>query len=511
MRVAEQRINEAHSLANRVFDSSADAMVMFDTQGKVTSINRAAQNLYGWTETQAKGLVLPMIPEHRRGVVLKRLQYFTTQEPYINRDTRHISVTGTEVELNVTWSALSADGEPDAFLLVARDLTHVRKLETELLRLNEHLISLTNMSMCLSGSGGLRPTMESAVLDLMAQLKLSYCQVNSHIPDSGASLPTLRFVGELKPGEMDLITEVSVKANESQSAVQSGLVLALPIKVLDRMVGSMVVAFSNDAFLDQRMQVLYTFIQQIGSLLYAVSLLHTEREATEKLKELDRLRGDFVAMVSHELRTPLTCIKGFVDTLLRPGMSWSNDDQTEFLESIRVSSEQALKVVEDLLSVQQAEYGNLTIQRTPVDMSKIVEDACRRAQSISSNHAIMWNVPSSSLVVKGDATRLNQVMDNLLSNAIKYSPLGGDVVVKLVEKQEMVEVSVADSGIGVEPQHQEMIFEKFFRADNSAARRAEGLGLGLSIVKSIVSLHGGQVWLTSIPHKGSTFYFTLPY
>ncbi|MBS3950011.1 MAG: hypothetical protein KGZ53_05050 [Peptococcaceae bacterium] len=392
---------------------------------------------------------------------------------------------------------------------LARDLTDIRRLEKELLHLNDQLVSLNTLSKCLAGSTELRPTMETAVSELMTTLKLSYCQINSVVSESGELLPTLRL-GNPPLGEPEMLELLACEAEQSQAPLLKGLVVALPIRVLDRTVGSMVAVFEDDSVIEKRLKVVETFTQQVAAVLYAVTLLHKERETTERMTELSRLRGDFVAMVSHELRTPLTCIKGFVDTLLRPDMHWKAEDQAEFLQSIKVSTEQALKVVEDLLAVQQAEYSTLSIHREPLDLILLVEEACRRAQSISPNHAIRWSVPSQHLVIPADATRLTQVMDNLLSNAIKYSPLGGDVMVKVKCQGGWVEVSVADTGIGIEPEHQVLIFEKFFRADNTAARRTEGLGLGLSIVQTMVALHGGRVWLTSTPNKGSTFYFTLP-
>ncbi|MDP3486738.1 MAG: HAMP domain-containing sensor histidine kinase [Bacillota bacterium] len=384
-----------------------------------------------------------------------------------------------------------------------------QRLENELLHLNDQLVSLNTLSKCLAGSAELRPTMEIAVGELMNTLRLSYCQINSVVSASGDLLPTL-CLGVPPTGKPDVLELIAREAEQSQASLLKGLVAALPIRVLDRTVGSMVAVFQDDSVIEKRLKVVETFTQQLAAVLYAVTLLHKERETTERMTELTRLRGDFVAMVSHELRTPLTCIKGFVDTLLRPGMHWEAEDEAEFLQSIKVSTEQALNVVEDLLAVQQAEYGKLAIHREPLDLIVLIEEACRRAQSISHSHAIRWSIPSQPLVIKADATRLTQVMDNLLSNSIKYSPLGGDVVVKVKQQEGCVEVSVADTGIGIQPEHQTLIFEKFFRADNTAARRTEGLGLGLSIVQAIVALHGGKVWLTSAPNKGSTFYFTLP-
>lgn len=510
MRFAQQRLAQANTIIERLFQNSSDGVIMFDVSGRITSINKAAERMYHWSNGEAKGKILPMVPPSRRDRVLKRLQSTSPSNLFVNLDTQHTTSTGQTIDLNVTWSALTTESDAlEGFLLIARDLTDIRRLEQELLHLTDQLVSLNTLSKCLAGSTELRPTMETAVVELMSTLKLSYCQINSVVSESGDLLPTLRL-GIAPMGMTETLELLVREAEQSQGSILKGLIAALPIRVLDRTVGSMLAVFEDDLVIEKRLKVVETFTQQVAAVLYAVTLLHKERETTERMTELTRLRGDFVAMVSHELRTPLTCIKGFVDTLLRPGIQWDAEDQAEFLQSIKVSTEQALNVVEDLLAIQQAEYGKLSIHREPLDLILLVEEACRRAQSLSHNHAIRWSVPSQHFVIKADATRLTQVMDNLLSNAIKYSPLGGDVVVKVKHQEGCVEVSVEDTGIGIEPEHQALIFEKFFRADNTAARRTEGLGLGLSIVQAVVTLHGGQVWLTSTPNKGSIFYFSLP-
>lgn len=507
LRLAAHRLTQTNTRLEKLFENCGDAVVLFDAHGGVVSLNRAAEHMYGWHEQDILGKFFPMVREAVRQRVMDRV---ASNEGMVNCDTNHLTATGGMVEVNVTWTALRDGDRIDGFLLVARDLTQVRRLEKELLLLNEHLLSLTTLSKLLSGSSELRPTIEAAVTDMMTSLRLSYCLITSVLGEGEEVLPTLRLGVVTDEAENTNIEFALRDAKAIERTVRVGMVAALPIRLLDKTVGYMAVIFRDDDSIDTRMRVLETYTQQIASVLYAVSLLYKERETAERMRELDRLRGDFLSMVSHELRTPLTCIKGFVDTMLLPNMQWKTEDQDEFMHSIKTSTEQALKVVEDLLSMQRAEYGSLSINCAPLDLPQLIAESCRRAQSITGSHSLKWSIADNVPIVRADAIRLNQVMDNLLSNAIKYSPLGGDIWVKIRVQGEYVEVSVTDNGIGIEPKDHELIFERFYRSDNRAARKTDGLGIGLAIVQNIVSLHGGKVWLTSTINSGSTFYFTLP-
>lgn len=508
---ASTQLAQVSARLTRLFEHCGDAIVIFDSEGRVTSWNRAASRLYGWSEKSVLGKVLPMIQDNRREHVLERLTGFYEKELVVNRDTLHLTSSGEAVELNVTWtSILGESGDLECLMLVARDISAVRSLEKELMTLNEQLSSLTMLAKLFSGSSDLRGTVETAVAELMRSLHIAYCMVDSVVSEHGELIPTLRL-GQLPDAcAFQSLMTVAEAARMTRETVQDNLVVATPIRVLDKHVGSIAVWFEETDFMPSRVKVLETFANQLSAVVYTVGLLYKEREAADKIRQLNAMRGDFVAMVSHELRTPLTCIKGFVDTMLRTDTAWSKEDIREFLESIKISTNQALLVVDDLLTTQKSEHGKLIIVREPCDLLTLISDACRRAQATTSAHSIAWSVPSVCPAIYADSMRITQVMDNLLSNAIKYSPLGGEILVRVKTGQSEVEISVMDNGVGIPVEQQELVFEKFYRVDNTAARRAEGLGLGLSIVKTIVNLHGGRVWVESTPGRGSTFYVTLP-
>lgn len=509
--ITSRQLAQVSARWTRLIEHCGDAIVTFDHEGRVTSWNRAASKLYGWTEQSALGKVLPMIQEHQREQLVRRLNSSRESDLVVDRDALHLTSSGQTVELHVTWTSIVGGyGGFDCIMLVARDTSLMRTLEQELLCLNEQVMSLTLLSNLFSGSSDLRGTVENAVAELMRNLQIAYCMVDSVVSEHGDLVPTLRLGHLPEEASFNRLIEVAEEARTTRSTVLDKIVVATPIRVLDKDVGSIAVWFEDSGLIHSRVKVLETFANQLSAVVYTVSLLHKEREALDKVRQLNIMRGDFVAMVSHELRTPLTCIKGFVDTLQRGDITWSKQEADEFVESIKISTNQALLVVEDLLTTQKSEHGKLGIVREPVDLRTLIADSCRRAQATTSAHNIAWSLPNVEPEVRADYTRLTQVMDNLLSNAIKYSPLGGEIRVRLRVCVGEVEISVADNGVGIPLDQQQLVFEKFYRADNTAARRAEGLGLGLSIVKTIVSLHGGRVWVESTPGRGSTFFVTLP-
>jgi len=228
-----------------------------------------------------------------------------------------------------------------------------------------------------------------------------------------------------------------------------------------------------------------------------------------RLKRLESARQEFVANVSHELRTPLSLIKGYVETLL-DGARDKPEVATKFLHTIDRNAERLKLLIEDLLTISELESGRVKLNLQAVALgpgvAKVFEDFKARADAKS----MMLINQAPDLAVRADADRLEQVLGNLLDNAVKYGRAKGTVTVGGSARDDgQVEVFVQDDGPGIPPEALERVFERFYRVDKARAREQGGTGLGLAIVKHIVQSHGGRVWATSEPGRGTTFYFTL--
>jgi signal transduction histidine kinase len=245
--------------------------------------------------------------------------------------------------------------------------------------------------------------------------------------------------------------------------------------------------------------------------------LYTSLARVEALREADRLRSEFVSTVSHELRTPLTSIKGYATTLLREDFNWSAKIGQEYLGIISDECDKLMELIDNILEVSKIEAGVLRIRPETTQIFHVIERAI--SETLRRNPELdlkFISPPAEDLpFVRADAHRIIQVLRNLIGNSIKYSPEGAHITVKIEtvtnEFPARVVIGVADQGIGLKPEDQGRVFERFYRVDTGPTRRTEGTGLGLAICRGIIEAHDGQIWVESEGvGKGSQFYFTLP-
>jgi two-component system sensor histidine kinase KdpD len=227
-------------------------------------------------------------------------------------------------------------------------------------------------------------------------------------------------------------------------------------------------------------------------------------------KELDQMKSQLLSTVSHELRTPLASIKGFATTLLRQDVEWDEGSRREFLSIISEESDRLAELISNLLDMSRIEAGTLRIEIEPIDLHPIIEETATEFQMMTRDHTIQTLLLPVLPPVMADPRRARQVLRNLVENAVKYSPNGGPITISAQVRADHLQVSVADQGIGIEPQQLDHIFDRFYQVDSASTRRVGGSGLGLSICEAIVEAHHGEIWVESQPNLGSTFHFTLP-
>lgn len=244
-----------------------------------------------------------------------------------------------------------------------------------------------------------------------------------------------------------------------------------------------------------------TPIKEVGHVLMMQDITH--------LKELNRIKSEFVANVSHDLRTPLTSIQGYVELLPRVGPL--NEQQQNFVQCVHKSMQTITEMIDSLLDVGRIEAG-FDLEMMPYDLAKVIEASVQtiRPQAEKKEQELHWQPPERLSLVQCNPHRLQQVIDNLLSNAIKYTQEGGRIAVSAIEDRRHIVVSVADNGIGIPLAQQPYIFDKFYRVESTDTIGIVGSGLGLSIVKTVIEKHNGRVWVESKPGAGCVFSFVLP-
>jgi signal transduction histidine kinase len=240
-------------------------------------------------------------------------------------------------------------------------------------------------------------------------------------------------------------------------------------------------------------------------------LLAREKTARGEAERANRIKDEFLSVLSHELRTPLAAVLGYVQ-LLRAGHI-QPEKVPESLDAIQRNCQAQVQLIEDLLDMSRIIEGKVHLNLRPVELDEIVKSAIHIIKPLADAKALQLRTdldPAAGLV-QGDFNRLQQVLINLLSNAIKFTPEGGSIVVALERVDDRIEVSVKDTGLGIDPQSLPRVFDRLWQAESSPDRRLSGLGLGLAIVKHIVELHGGSVRAASAgTNVGATLTFALP-
>jgi len=239
-----------------------------------------------------------------------------------------------------------------------------------------------------------------------------------------------------------------------------------------------------------------------------VAVIEREREASSRLREVDRMRSDFLSTVSHELRTPLTVIKGFADALVNSWDASTDERKRDYVQRILSAGIRLNTLIEELLDFSRHERGQLSIAPEPHPLMNLVEESIQRTGAGLAEHHVDLDIANGIWVV-ADRTAFIRVLENLLTNAVKFSPRGSTIRVHAREHDSEVVLGVRDEGVGIAPEHHDKIFDRFHRVPETAAS-SPGTGIGLAIVKEFIAAQGGRIEITSSPGQGSEFRLYLP-
>jgi PAS domain S-box-containing protein len=522
-----------------VVEWSDDAIITKDLASTITSWNRAAERMFGYTAAEAIGRSIRMlIPEDlqdEEDTVLARIRAGQTIDHF---DTTRVRKDGSEVTISLTVSPIRDDsGKVIGASKIARDITEQSRLRAAAREQALITEKLGEVGATVAASLD-RATIAQQVTDqATALIRAEFGAFSYEVIDAptgepqtqhafaGAStgaLRTLRQPGAAAgfapawfgPGVLrvdDVMLDSPGVPNPPDFAIPPGHAplrsyLTVPVKsAAGEVIGGMFFGHSKAGMFTEQHERLVSGIAAWGSLALENARLYiTAREA-------DRLKDEFLAVLSHELRTPLNAIMGYA-RLLRGGVL-GGDKAARGLETLERNAASLTQIVEDVLDISRIVSGKIRLDVQPVELPLVVHNAVATVQPAADAKQVRLQTVVDPRVgpVSGDPDRLQQVVWNLLSNAVKFTAKGGRVQIRLERVNSHVEIVVSDTGLGIRPEFLPYVFERFRQADAGMTRKTGGLGLGLSIARNIVEMHGGTVHASSEGEgHGATFRVRLP-
>ncbi len=314
------------------------------------------------------------------------------------------------------------------------------------------------------------------------------------------------FLFELKRMDPDVALIVLSSLSDLEMARQTiayGIYDLIPIPFeLDNVVSAVAKACEKRMLLERNKLL----IEKQASL---IEKLH---RSYIQLKELDKLKTEFLVTISHELLTPLTCIKSLTYNLLHGVVGELDPKKKEYAQLIQEDADRLEVILQDILNFSKLEAGKITLKKEPVDIQAVIAKVVRALQPITveKNITLRQNPQAPTAPVAADKARLEEILTNLIENAVKFTPDGGKIELEAADSTAYVKVTVKDTGMGIAPENLDKIFTQFTQFHRENAPGSQGIGLGLAIVKKLVEMHGGKITVQSHVQKGTVFHFTLP-
>ena len=500
-----------------IVESSDDAIMSASLDLAFTSWNRGAERLFGYSVDEVLGEPITLLmPPERQEESLALVRQAIDEQRVVHLETVRMREDATPVDIAYTYSPIrDSAGTVVGISAIGQDVTDRKRAEAAIreseakfrsfVETTEEWVWACDVQATTTYSN---PAVERilgyASEELVGRTVLDFMVEE----DREATVAELEGIAARKEGWSGLV----IRWRAKDGSVRHLESTATPILGAD---GELLGWRGTDRDVTHRIQAeaererLLAAEQEARAAAEAAQ--HDLAGQNERLRELDRLKDEFIALVSHELRTPLTSIRGYTELLLDGEAGELGDDQRQFLGVVERNAHRLLHLVGDLLFLAQVEAGKLVLDVGAVDLGAVASESVEAARPQAEAKRITLTLATGPVpLVAGDRARIGQLMDNLVSNAIKFTPEGGrvDVRVRALSKRAVFEVR--DSGIGIPANEREHLFQRFYRTSTATEQAIQGTGLGLAISKAIVEAHDGRITLTSEQDVGTTFRVELP-
>ncbi len=540
----ENALRQSEEESRLVAETATDAVISINEKSIILFINRAATRIFGYQTEEMLGQNLSMLmPEYLRHLhTAGQERYLETGKKHLNWERIELPALhrdGHEFPLELSFGDYRKNNE-HIFIGIARDITERKRAENNASFLAEITRSLAFLSAAdevTRGAGERIGEFFAAAHCVFAELdKEANTAVirddwrkNDNVPSIAGTYRLEEYVSEdfqqtLRSGQPVVIDDVSADPRTAESAARFRL-LGLGSFINTPYISGGALKFVLGVYREEACRWREDEINLLSELAARIwlnierrrgeqereRLLRREQELRVQAEEANKIKDEFLATVSHELRTPLNAILGW-STILRSG-KLTGESAARAIETVERNARSQSQLIDDLLDISRIITGKLRLEIRTIELSKIIEaaiDAVRPAAE-AKNIRLQILLDTEAGTVSGDAGRLQQVFWNLLTNAVKFTPKSGRVQARLERINSHVEIVIGDSGQGIEPEFLPHVFDRFRQADQSTTRRQGGLGLGLSIVRQLVEMHGGTVHVESEGlGKGARFIVKLP-
>lgn len=541
LKQSREETERQQRLYDTILSNTPDLTYVFDLNHRFTYANRVLLQMWGKTWEEAIGkncLELGYEPWHAEMHDREIEQVIATKQP-IRGEVPFAGTFGRRIYDYIFVPIFGADGEVEAVAGTTRDITERQQMELR----NRFIMEIDEAVRPLETPEEITQTLARLLGEHLGADRCAYAEVEGdedHFFITGdytrgdtysivgrysmASFgaEALRLMRENKPYVVDdvdndeQVTEEDLTAYR-QTAIQA--VICVPLHKNGRFAGCMAVHQRVPRHWTPEEVELVSFVSnrfweaiERARIVKRLNKSFTrEQELRQSAETVNRVKDEFLATLSHELRTPLNAILGWA-TMLRNGRL-SAADSARALETVERSARAQSQLIDDLLDISRIITGKLRLEITALDLSKVITAAVDAVRPAAEAKGIRLQIilDSEADAVSGDAGRLQQVVWNLVSNAVKFTPKGGRVQIRLERINSHVEIIVSDTGKGINPEFLPYVFDRFRQADQTTTRRQGGLGLGLSIVRQLVEMHGGTVHAESEGEgQGTTFIVQLP-
>jgi PAS domain S-box-containing protein len=493
----EQELQQQRDFGLQVMNTMGQGLYTADSAGRFEYVNPAFARLLRTTERALIGRSLRDVT-FSADELPRETQAGKTPEGVTIYETRLKRDDGTPVHTLMTLAPRWVDGAIAGTIGVVSNLTG-RKQVDEALRTSERrfhaIFDSAAMGIALTDLSGAVIESNRALQEMLGyrdqELSGLYSQEAGHPDDAGLELP--RYA-ELLAGQRDSY-QVEKRYLRKDGSVLWG-----------RRTVSLVCNESGAP------QFVISVVEDITTRKQAeealAASLAAQQAANRQLAELNQAKSDFISIVSHEFRTPLTVIQGFSEMLRDEEID--PEEIKEYAGDINNEAVRLNRMINELLDLERMESGRMTLHRQAINLNAVITEVIERMRPNAPGHTFCLALDPNLPIFEGDQDKLVQVLTNLLHNAVKYSPDGGEIVVAGHVEGPLAHVEVRDQGLGIPTEALETIFERYARVESAANRHIQGTGLGLPIVRQIVEMHGGQVWVESSLGAGSVFHFTIP-